>query len=185
MPLMSAAPIRVHAHPPERRGRPVVLGSACCSTCCCCCCCCLHSLGGLIGATTVWSGTVQKALEARAVADPSARPPDYKERVARSVQSVSLLYWSTVALVTMAGSVAIAGFHFDLWYFLGAVILGLPLWQLLASLLVVAMMFGVTLEEPAAGWRALWQITVRSVLGATIGLLIMSVPVVLWMVIFG
>jgi hypothetical protein len=144
---------RFFALPPERGSRSVILAGGCCTTCCCCCCC-LHVVGGLIGAAITAAAPTQAAT--------------YPVRYAKAAYWKSLLYCTVLAVLLAS---AAGGY----WWGIGVLFVGLPLVQLLASLLAILLLDGQRrgLRPPdlSLAKRTIGLIAWRGVLGALLGLL--------------
>jgi len=133
--------IAVCVHPPERRRRPAAVAACCC----CCCCCCLHSLGGLIAAST--AGKSRTPEEQRATGT----------------------YWlCLLAVLALTSGLSLA--NGDLMAALLLAVLLLPGYQIAASV-IAAVIGGLRVGTPALS--RIWSITWRAFLGAVIGLGIM------------
>lgn len=152
--MRNSDPIALTVHPPERRSKlGIPLLCAGCG-CCCCCCCCLHSMGGLAGALTVPPDLMQDALKAPRSLLPSV---DIRSR-----------YWKTLGIVSIV-TTAIGLFAVGLT----VLIILLPLFQLLASLIVLVTIQKLPiLERSRARWQ-LGRLTLRGFLGAFCGTLMM------------
>lgn len=140
-------PITVQAHEPERRRRSVVVAPCCC---CSCCCCCLHSIGSLTAAIT--AGATE------------------------SGQPAAGLYWRCVVgvlIATAVGSVVMTGNPGGGFLVVLIAILALPVVQLAASLVAVVLILVLPCSDRAAFLWAIGKITLWTVLGAVIGLLMM------------
>lgn len=153
--------ITVQVHPPER-GRPPAVVAPCC--CCCCCCCCLHSVGGIVGA-----------------AIPS---------VMTTGRAGAGAYWLTLAVVTalglMAGALSFLSMDSSGEWMGGAVIeavvllLVMPGVQLAAAVIalgVVGLGPSEWFRDRAACLAAVGKITLGTVVGTVVGLVVMGVPV--------
>jgi hypothetical protein len=135
----SESRIAVRVHPPERRRRAP--GIAACGSCCCCCC--LHSLGGLIAAST--AGRSRSLEEHRA----------------------TTIYWSCLFVAIAITGLWISADGGDALFSLLMAAFLLPGYQIATS--VVAAIIAGLLGGRSALLR-IWRITWRGFLGALIGM---------------
>ena len=146
-------PVQVEALPPERGQRSIVLGSGCCS-CCCCCSCCLHAATGVVGSMVASS----QALGAATSTDKT-----------QSIRVAVTTYWAMVFglswLTTLLASNTGAGL-------MGALVVlgfGLPVLQLMASVLTSVVIHTANLPDRPAAVAALGRMTLYGVLGGIAG----------------
>ncbi|HZZ80940.1 MAG TPA: hypothetical protein VFE62_20730 [Gemmataceae bacterium] len=85
---MDTPAVKVTAHLPERRKRPVTTLHA---GCCCCCCCCLHTAGSVIGAFVAPIAPRGRLPLPR---DPNLATPDARKIGVRTL----FVYWSAVCV---------------------------------------------------------------------------------------
>jgi hypothetical protein len=151
----STSPIHFEKHQPERR-RGLGSNLFCCGGCCCCCCC-LHAVGGLLGAAGA-SGSKKSAGGASGIQ----------------------AYWTCLTGLTVLGGLAFAcivgasgGGGGGILSLLIALMF-LPFVQLAASIVAVLWVQFRSGDFPEkANLQAIGRITVWSILGAVIGLLMM------------
>lgn len=145
------------AHPPERsapRGPSLLCAG------CCCCCCCLHTVGGVIG------GIAAGRDQVLTTADPLAASGDPPASGAGLLgqSTVTGLYWKVLGVLCIIVLIVGVGV-----YGIGAILMALPLMQLIASAVVAV----VIRKQPAPAWRQLARLTGFSLLGAIVGVGIM------------
>ena len=162
--------IAIERMPAERDARAGVAAAA--GGCCCCCCCCLHTVGGLIGAATARAPALpSEAAPPTAVVGASTAEPRY---------SVSKQYWLMLLAVSVFASPLFffvieesAAAAETFWFYA----LLLPALQLAAS--VVTLVVELVPRAPRPGRRQrlqhLGSITLRTFIGAMIGVVIMLV----------
>lgn len=148
--------IEIRKHAPERRNRPVVIGSVCCTTCCCCCCC-LHSAGGLIGAS-VGVGWAMRSSGKSAIVTPEAE---------KSASAGIVAYW--MILVALVGIVLLISLPFGSWNWLWVLLIGLPVLQLLASTLAFLVVVVFPVPDRKIAIAAVAKITAGAIIGAVAG----------------
>ncbi|MGL4555791.1 MAG: hypothetical protein ACRC33_31875 [Gemmataceae bacterium] len=169
----------IERHDPERAPSRLdaVAPAGCC--CCCCCCCCLHTVGGIVGGVI---GSVQDIPPARRIRfnDDDDDEPFPSRRDAFEDDAplpVPMLYW---LLVLFLGA-ATAGVTFlgngrgePGMLIVGGLIavMALPALQLGASFLTLILV-RLFYEDSAAPLRRVGRITLYSLTGALIGLVLM------------
>jgi hypothetical protein len=171
--------VTFRAHPPERRLRSLARGhiAGCC--CCCCCCCCLHSLGSITGAIV---GSFYPPPAPGETESPTAKLRDDElDGPARAVPAGppgTSNYWlSTLAVTAGAALVSLLVYGLgSLPGVLAGLVVFLPLVQLGGSLLC-ALVIAVhpQLSRRAGAWERLGWITLGSVVGCVIGIVVMVV----------
>jgi hypothetical protein len=159
--------ITIERLPSEREHHAAAIAPAgACS--CCCCCCCLHTLGSVVAAAT--TKPPQPPTNApTAIAGSKMAAPKY---------SIARDYWLTVLVIATLGFPAFViptGARADTSDFLLAYALLLPAVQLAASLVVL--IFTSISKRPGRDERLrhLGAITLRSFVGALIGIVTMAV----------
>jgi hypothetical protein len=164
-------------HPPERLVRALARGEV---AACCCCCCCLHSIGGLAGAVV---GTFYpRETSAAGGKPPSAKLRDDEIdgpwRAVPARPRVGLIYWmSTLGVSVLAcfwamGSVRERGEWPVVCMFILAIFL--PAIQLGGSFVTLLIVQSRPERSGGrAGLKRLGHITLRSILGAAIGMFVM------------
>lgn len=155
--------VSIERHPAERGSRGSAVAPA--GQCCCCCCCCLHSLGGVIGAVSAFPRKPPTEIP-QATIDGASRP--------RS-DSALKHYWITLLLLcafVVAWNLGIER-HPDTMEGVFIIALVLPAIQLAASV-VAALVIGFS-KRPGRDQRLrhLGRITLRGLIGAVIGTLMM------------
>ncbi len=161
--------ISLVAHPAER-GVSKSITLAC--GCSCCCCCCLHTVGGL-------------ALAGVGTRTPTALRASKTEEQNESRSSAKKFYWLSLLFVSalVPGTILAAETPHDIEDFLlvvGMIVLmALPLVQLgasLASHVLIAIMPSTVIPVKGEAHRAVLRITLWSLLGAFIGIVLL-VPI--------
>ena len=178
-----APPITLRAHPPERRRRPLAApfdqGYAF-AGCTSCCCCCLHSLGGLAGAA-VGSFYPRDPPAPGGTPAPPKLVDDEIDASAREIPAkppINSIYWSaTLVVAVLVTLVAMAKQGLGgIWLALSILALFLPAVQLGGSLLcALVLAYAPGLRQEPRAWRRLGWITVGTVAGCLVGILIMWV----------
>lgn len=145
--ITGSSTVQFEKHQPERRRG--FGGYLFCGGGCCCCSCCLHTLGGLIGAALA---TATKPAEGG---------------------SATGFYWTCVLI--QAAICILASAALSVMTGLVIALTFLPLMQLIASLVTYVWILTRGSESPdrAANLQTLGSITLWSVIGAVLGLMLM------------
>jgi hypothetical protein len=167
--MRSIMTIAIERQHPERGPRGVAVAQAG-TCCCCCCCCCLHTVGGVVGALSAFEPpTALPPLPVAAIGE-ATRPAKH---------SATGLYWSLTAIVSglaIAYFVGLESGSVDSETALLLIAICLPGIQLAASL-VAALAIGASARPGKdVRLRHLGKITLRALIGAVIGAVVM-VPV--------
>jgi hypothetical protein len=172
--------IVVRSHPPERLVRSLARGHIA-GACCCCCCCCLHSVGSLSGAAV--GSFFPRNREAPGVLKPLDKLRDDEfDAPARAVPAgpwVGSIYWmATLAAIVVTSlwamtrpSAGVTGTLVILATFMPAVQLG-------GSVLCLLIIGGnPQLCQDARAWKRLGSVTLGTIIGCLLGILIMYIYV--------
>jgi hypothetical protein len=170
--------IAFRAHPPERLVRSLARGHI--AGGCCCCCCCLHSLGSLAGAVLGSFFPSERPSAGAMPASAKLRDDelDGPARNAPARSAANTIYWLvTLGVLVLASMFAIArGGSFDATSALFVLAIFLPALQLAASLISLLIFVSVPeLRQDSRIWKRLGFVTLWSIGGCLLGLLIMYV----------
>ncbi|MCI0459377.1 MAG: hypothetical protein L0Z62_20700 [Gemmataceae bacterium] len=177
---MPMSPVRLHAHPPERRRRQTV--TLPCG--CCCCCCCLHTIGGLLGAAI--GSAVGSTVAPRA---PRPYPSDEElvdrhgrrlfSHTSASISAVALYWFTLLGLIGLTFVLSCAGgalrgradsFEYGPGWGLMILALFLPGIQLVASVITMFLAAVTNWNDAAARVWVVAKITLGTVIGTGIGI---------------
>lgn len=176
MPETPKPTVALTRHSPERR-RAHTPATLACGCCCCCCCCCLHTIGGVVGALT---GSVLPIKPRLKPVDPDFPFPFRRDEldVEPSLFPPAAVYWLFVWMLSTI--VAFAQFILngasdptEILVGVFIVIMTLPAIQLAASVfafLTVVLLY----SDKVTAMIRIGKITLWSVVGTTIGTLIMA-----------
>jgi len=181
---MDQPPVQMQAHPPERRQRGGV-NLACGATTCCCCCCCLHSVGGLVGAAVApVLGTAQPKPWRQRLVQHYYDDEDEPQRAQPGVSGAGL-YWLLLLAVTPGAAGVVFLLVRDVLVTGILLALGLPLLQIGASVLSFIGLALWPRPDQTLQMSQVGKITLGSVVGTVLGLVVMVGLGVLALFLFG